>query len=336
MRKNLNVIARSLLVTFVVFPITTTLLFAKSDVPSSRSHADSNCVNFNEITRARDIRACTKIIRDRRYTPIARAQAYQSRGLKYAIRYVEYAFNHKSRDADRAIADLTSSIALDPNKDFEVAMSYQIRGSLYYGKGMFDRAAADLTEAIRRDQNRGMSSGAYKLRGLIRLFNGSFEEARADLKRASEVFGADLFSALWLDIAERRSGLASHLSEHIASQDKSNWPSPIVRVFLGQITPDAAIAAAAVPKSKTTPFVGNSLFPLTQAARHAKRTETKKCQAMFFNGEFSLVNGAKDEAVRLFRLVVDDCRTVLNGWTGEWIEYFAAKAELSALMINSK
>ena len=52
-------------------------------------------------------------------------------------------------DYDRAIADYTQAIRLDPND----AWAYNNRGSAYYNKGDWDRAIADFTQAVRIDPN---------------------------------------------------------------------------------------------------------------------------------------------------------------------------------------
>jgi lipoprotein NlpI len=84
----------------------------------------------------------------------------------------------------------------------------------------------------------------------------------------------------------------------------TKWPAPIIRLYLGQMTPEAVMAAA------------NDPDPGTQKAH--------VCGANFYLGELALRRGAEDEARRLFRLAADGCSKDF----GEW---FAAIAELKAL-----
>jgi lipoprotein NlpI len=84
----------------------------------------------------------------------------------------------------------------------------------------------------------------------------------------------------------------------------TNWPAPVIRMFLGQLTPAAALAAADDPD--------------------AKKKKGQVCEADFYSGEVALRQGAKDEAARLWRLAMSDCPLTYEEWTG-------AKAELKTL-----
>ena len=113
-------------------------------------------------------------------------------------------------------------------------------------------------------------------------------------------------------IAERlmrdtRSNLPSQLAEATRYIDMTKWPAPVIRLFLGQTTPEAVLAAADDPNAKTK--------------------QGKVCEANFYTAELALQRRAKDEATRLFRLAVTDCR---KGFT----ERAAANAELKALGAN--
>jgi lipoprotein NlpI len=63
------------------------------------------------------------------------------------------------------------------------------------------------------------------------------------------------------------------------------WPAPVIRMFLGQMTPAAVLAAADDPDVNKKDQV---------------------CDANFYGGELALRTGAKDEAARLFRLAARD------------------------------
>jgi tetratricopeptide (TPR) repeat protein len=93
----------------------------------------SDCDQTKDLDRS--IRGCTQVIeRGEQESRKNRAVAYNNRGLAY----------YKKGEHDRAIADFTESIALDPND----AEAYYNRGVVYGAKGEFDRAIADYDEVI--------------------------------------------------------------------------------------------------------------------------------------------------------------------------------------------
>ena len=115
------------------------------------------------------------------------------------------------------------------------------------------------------------------------------------------------YAALWLHIVDTRNNLPSRLAEAAKQIDMSKWPSPVIRLFLGQTTPQALLATTEDPDAKTK--------------------QRKVCEANFYSAELALERHAKDEATRLFRLAATGCP---NGFT----ERAAAHAELEALKAN--
>ena len=98
--------------------------------------------------------------------------------------------------------------------------------------------------------------------------------AVADLKQATElnlVFVA--YTALWLDIANKRSNLPSRLAEATSQIDMTKWPAPVVRLYLGQITPKPC------------------LLPLTIPDADTKKDQV--CEANFYMAEMFLQQGKK-------------------------------------------
>jgi tetratricopeptide (TPR) repeat protein len=89
----------------------------------------------------------------------------------HAVEYFE------KGDYDRAIADASEAIRLNPNDAF----AYGTRGAAYKGKKDFDHAIADLTEAIRLDPN---NAPAYGNRGLAYLNKEDYDHAIGDLEMA--------------------------------------------------------------------------------------------------------------------------------------------------------
>jgi lipoprotein NlpI len=192
---------------------------------------------------------------------------------------------------------LSEAIRLEPKFVF----AYVDRGNAYRARGDNDHAIADYGEAIRLEPK---SADAYYNRGLAYLYSGTLDKALADVSEASELDPADAYKALWADIVAQRNNAPSHLSQASAGIDMTPWPAPIIRSFHGRMPPEAVLAAADDPD--------------------AKKKKNQVCEANFYGGELALRLGAKDEAVRLFRLAASGCAKDVNEW-------FAANAELKAL-----
>jgi len=83
------------------------------------------------------LNGCTALIQSRRWSGKDLALIFNNRGNAY---------NDKN-DYDRAIADFSEAIRLDP----KYAFPYDGRGKAYYGKNDLDHAIADFSQAIRLD-----------------------------------------------------------------------------------------------------------------------------------------------------------------------------------------
>jgi lipoprotein NlpI len=93
------------------------------------------------------IAGCATIIDDRSEPVRTRAVAHLKRGHEWGIK----------GDLDRAIADYSEAIALDP----QYALAYHRRGMAFRDKGDLDRALADYTMALRIEP----TPGVYTSRG---------------------------------------------------------------------------------------------------------------------------------------------------------------------------
>jgi lipoprotein NlpI len=198
-------------------------------------------------------------------------------------------------DFDHALADLNESIRLDPN----YAMAYFARGSVSYITGNNPGALEDFTKSIRLDPD---NAAAYFNRGVAYfVIGGRNADAEADFRKASELNPRDAYTALWLDLAERRNNVPSHLAQAARQLDMTAWPIPVIHQFLGEMNQAQTFAAAYDVDPKTR--LGQT------------------CEANFYGGEFALLNKNKPEALRLLRLAASDCPR-------GFVESTAAVAEL--------
>jgi lipoprotein NlpI len=174
--------------------------------------------------------------------------------------------------------------------------------------GTKDQAKNDLHQiivyydsAIKRDPK---DDDAYFHRGLAEFYAGALAPAMADLTQASKLDPEYAYYALWIDIIETRSNGTGNLPQAISHLNMTKWPAPVIRLFLGQTTPAAVLAAANDPDANT------------------KRGQV--CEANFYIGELALQQGTKEEATRLFRFAAANCPP-------EFAEGPAARSELEAL-----
>jgi tetratricopeptide (TPR) repeat protein len=98
------------------------------------------------------------------------ADAYINRGFEYL----------QNNDYDRAIAEYTQALRLDPNN----ILSYTGRGSAYFSKGDYDRAIADFTQTLRLLPN---NAEIYVMRGLSYLAKLDYDRAIADCETALRI-----------------------------------------------------------------------------------------------------------------------------------------------------
>ena len=267
------------------------------------------------------IAGCTRVIDDGKAKPKGRAAAYYNRGNANAAK----------GDSAAAIMDYDEALKLDPKNaralanrgtahgekgdpdaalaDFDAALKLDRRlGSAYFNRanalaarGETDRAIADYTAAIKYDRR---NVNAYIARGALSLAAGATPKARADMALAARLERKNAYAVLWQDIAERRAKQKSVLTRGTKGLDMKAWPAPVIRLFAGEIKQDAVLSAA-----------DDSDPTLKQA---------HSCEANFYGGQHALIEGQRDDAVKLFETAAKDCP---HGF----LEGIAATAELKGM-----
>jgi lipoprotein NlpI len=198
-------------------------------------------------------------------------------------------------DLDLRIVGCTKVLADGDDEDADRAVAFNNRGNAQADRGDYARAIADYTEAAKLDPD---YTWAYANRGRAYLFTGALAKARADFEQAVKLDADSAYLALWLDIANRRNGAPSRLKAAAENLDMDAWPGTVVRLYLGELTPAQALAAA--------------------------KTPDQVCEVNFYSGELALARKDRDGALRLFQTASSTCAAGL-------IEGMAAKAEIKAL-----
>src|SRR5258708_24740674 len=123
-----------------------------------------NCTQTVDLDRA--IAGCTRAL-EARLPDNIRSAVYVSRGAVF----------EKKGDSDRAIADFSEAIRINPRS----ADAFFIRANAYSRAGDFDRASADYNETIRIDPNHAKS---YDGRGFAYYRKGEYDRTIADENEA--------------------------------------------------------------------------------------------------------------------------------------------------------
>jgi lipoprotein NlpI len=267
------------------------------------------------------IAGCSRVIDDQKQKPKGRAAAYYNRGNAYAAKgerlpaIADYdeaikldpkgaaAFNNRgtakneSGDLDGAIADFGEAITL--NKRF--ASAYFNRANAYAANGEADKAIADYTAAIKNNRR---NINAYIARGALYLASNSVANAHADVALAARMERRNAYAVLWEDIVERRAKQKGVLARGTKGLDMKAWPAPVIRLFTGEIKQDAVLAAADNPN------------PAVKKAQ--------SCEANFYGGQHALIEGQREDAVKLFEEAAKECP---HGF----LEGIAASVELKGM-----
>ncbi|RXT41887.1 tetratricopeptide repeat protein [Bradyrhizobium betae] len=134
----------------------------------------------------RAIAACTRDINSGRWHGRDLAISYNNRGAAY----------YQEGDPDRAIADYSEAIRLDP----QYAPAYNNRGITYRQKGDLDRDIADQNEAIRLNPK---FASAYTNRGAAYNAKGASDRAIEDYTEAIRLDPATIAGGAALPYAHR-------------------------------------------------------------------------------------------------------------------------------------
>jgi len=213
------------------------------------------------------------------------ANAFSNRGVAYG---------HKG-DYERAIQNYDEGIRLNPN----YVNAFYNRGNAYRRKKDYERAVLDYDQVIRLNPKH---VNAYSNRGLARFYQGKFTAAVPDFSKALEFTPNDLYRILLLYMAQARAGSEARdgLEQATRGLDLTEWPGPIVSMYLGKI-PDQVVFDAVADAD-----------PI--------RERQKRCQAYFYIGQRLLIRQKNSEAAKMFHETVATNASTLFEYEGAQIE----------------
>ncbi|HEY2137005.1 MAG TPA: tetratricopeptide repeat protein [Xanthobacteraceae bacterium] len=148
-------------------------LFIAAVLVAGAPVAPSNAADDSQLCRQSTdagIAACERAIASHKLKGRNLAFIYLNRGQTY----------YERNDYDRAIADFTRAIEVDPT----YPMGYNNRANSWHIKGDEDRAIASYDQTIRLDPN---YTAAFTGRGLAYEKKGNIEQARRDYNAALAV-----------------------------------------------------------------------------------------------------------------------------------------------------
>jgi lipoprotein NlpI len=235
------------------------------------------------------IDGCGKIAADTSVDAHDRAVAAFNQGIGY------YAKN----DLDHAVKAWTEATTFEPG----YAHAYNNLAKAYLAKDAFAQAISNYDAAIKLDPKHAL---AYKGRGIAEFLDGGKEKAEADFQQALALAPSDTYTLLWLELTKRRLGAkpSPDLATASLRVNMGAWPGPLVLLYGGQMSPREVITAAQHVDQKIS--------------------KARMCDVGFYAGELELVQGDKDEAIKLFNHALDVCYNSVE-------ERTAAVAELKAL-----
>jgi lipoprotein NlpI len=264
------------------------LLCASGLVHAQLSDDLQQCERARELPE-RAIGGCTRIIDSGRFSGSNLGIAFHNRGIART----------RMGDYEHAIADLDMAIGINP----QAGNAFTSRGIAWHGRGDYERAIADYDAAIRLNPQDAL---AVNNRGLARYFQGEFALAAREFARAREMRKPDAYLAIWSYLARTRNGenARSEFEQDVGILASDAWPAPVLRAYLGQISPEALLLASASPDART------------QAEQ--------RCEANYYLGQWNVIRGEQERAVAHFRAAQDQCPRF-------FLEFTGATAELKRL-----
>jgi lipoprotein NlpI len=250
--------------------------FARGVSANLQGDSDQAITSFTAAIKAGDL------------APALLPTAYRGRAVAYL----------RKQNCAAAGPDADAALALKPD-DYDLKF---MRASIDVCLGQLDLALAGYSAVIAAHPG----TDVYAARAYLRWRMGDFAGTAADFAQVVNLAPKYTYGAIWLALAQARSGAPDlvQAKNAVSRVDKDEWPAPILLLVAGESTPDTVEAAAARGEDGT-------------AVR-------QKCEADFYIAEWSLGRGDAASALPFLARAAAAC-------PHNQAEFAAAKLELARL-----
>jgi lipoprotein NlpI len=299
------------------------------------------------------INGCTAMIQSGRWTGRDLALAFHNRGFAYGLK----------DNYDRAIADLSEAIAIDPKfvdayanrglkyiqkREYDLALedfyrstklnprfagAYFGRGNVYLAKADYDRAIEEFDQATQFDPKYVQ---AYNGRGGVYLAKADYDRAIEEFDQATQLDPKYVYAYIGRGIVHfltsKFQAAAAEFQRTIELNDKKITPYAMLWRYLARAragengaTELASNATRLSAKDWPGPIVELYLGQRSPAKMlSAAAKPDDRCDAQFYLGEWLLLRGKRAEAKAALLTAAAGCSKI-------FLEYTAAIAELRRL-----
>lgn len=205
-------------------------------------------------------------------------------------------------DYENAIGDFTRALEVGSSDDSQI---YNLRGQAQTDLGEYELAIADFDTAL---DLRPIWAFATRNRARAKFYLGAFNDAAIDFEAAFDI-ERDPYTSLWRFLSLARAGETDDALNFLGNETgrlrEQIWPSPIVRMYLGELSP-------------------SEVLELTNDPEDPELTAALATEAMFYIGQLFVLQDDNKQAAAFFDRVIE------LGIT-HFVEYDGARAELTRI-----
>lgn len=237
----------------------------KPDFAEAYSYRGNVLIILKEGEKA--VSDCSKAVRIKPDVP----WLYVSRGIAHIA----------GEDYEKGIEDFSKALQLQP----QMTDVFARKALACISAGFDERAVEYLTEVIARHE---MEELAYLARGAVYLFEReNLLKAEKDFQRCIDENPADPYGHIWMYILKRKKGVDGwdSLENFEKRLEHEAWAGYLARMLLGKTSVEECFSRA----------------------EHANKSREKyrKSEALFYAGQYYLIEGDREKAVDFFKKTLD-------------------------------